>query len=528
MVHSCFFVLSLAVLLSAISLSRADLPVHCELSHALGEWEFHLSASNLADTFPQCSKFDVDTTMKLTFKHPNVVVDGAGQKGTFTLIYDEGFEVRLHGRKYFAFFKFTVDKNVHGMFRHRSYCHKTQTGTFHDNARKNWGCMTANKVVNPDELTSVSARGKENWHLCGNGKGQVDCSAASRSNLLSEIQEASLMASVLSGDLPVRDDSELFSHDESLISEINNLDLSWKATVYPEFHGKTVGEMRSLTGSSPIRSFASDSDAEDLDVGQAEEKLDDLLKNLPKSWDWRDVDGVDYMFEVTNQGPCGSCFAVSTVDMIQTRIAVATKNQVRQRLSVQDVLECGGAYSQACHGGFPYLASKFAQDFGIGLESENKYNPIGIVTGRSKKCNSSNLVHQSGRARVADYRYISGYYGRTFRPETVRDMMLEIQNNGPIVVGIEAPPTLFSYKSGVFDHRGLKNYKMTSTQFEPANHAVLCAGWGETESGEKYWLIKNSWGPTWGEAGYFKVPRGEMFINVENMSVAAKVIAPSA
>jgi cathepsin C len=291
--------------------------------------------------------------------------------------------------------------------------------------------------------------------------------------------------------------------------------------VYPQFQGKSVGYMRNLAGSSSVRKSASDSDVEDVEASQ-KDILNQLLKNLPKSWDWRNVDGVNYMFEVANQGSCGSCFAVSSVDMIQTRIAIATKNKVRQRLSVQDLLECGSEYTQACEGGFPYLASKFSQDFGLGLNSENEYNPDAI-----KSCNSSNLVHQSGRARVSDYHYVSGYFGRSYRPETVRDMMLEIQNNGPIVVGIECPSLLFAFQSGVFDHRGLNNYKESSTRFEPANHAVLVSGWGETESGQKYWLMKNSWGADWGEHGYFKIPRGEMFINVENMPVAAKVIVPS-
>jgi cathepsin C len=522
MVRTIFAAVSLAVLLSACTLVRADLPVHCEISHVVGEWVFQLSASNLASTVPQCDNHDVQTTMKLTLQLPNVVVDSAGTKGSFTLIYDEGMEVRIHGRKFFAFFKHTVDKNVHGLFRYRSYCHRTQTGTFHDNSNSNWGCFTAQKSANPDQLTSVSARGKQNWHICGKGKDEVDCSAVSGSKLLSEIQEASLMALMLSGDLPAREESEVFSHDDSMISDINNLDLSWKAAVYPEFHGKTVGEMRQLAGSSPVRSFAADDDVQDLEESDSD-TLDDLLKNLPKSWDWRNVDGENYMFEVSNQGSCGSCFAVSTVDMIQTRIAIATKNQVRQRLSVQDLLECGTVYAQACNGGFPYLASKFAQDFGLGLDSENEYNPSFL-----KQCNSSTLVQKSGRARVADYRYVSGYYGRSYRPETVRDMMLEIQKNGPIVVGIECPHYLFAFQSGVFDHRGLKNYKETSTKFEPANHAVLCSGWGETETGQKYWLIKNSWGSHWGEQGYFRIPRGEMFINVENMAVAAKVVVPSA
>ena len=375
MARSCLVVLSVAVLLSAISLTRADLPVHCEVSHAIGEWVFSVSASNLATTLPQCGGFAVQTSMKLTLQHPNVVVDSAGQKGTFTTIYDEGMEVRIHGRKYFAFFKHTVDLQTHGMFRHRSYCHKTETGTFHNNDRSNWGCFSAQKVTQPDMLISVSADGKENWHLCGRGNGQVDCSAASApSNLQSELQEASLMALMLSGDLPVPQDSETFSHSDSMISEINELGLSWKAASYPEFQGKSIGDMRTLLGSSPARAFAGDSDIEDLQ-GTQTQTLDELLKNMPKSWDWRNVDGVNYMFEVSNQGSCGSCFAVSTVDMIQTRIAIATKNAVRNRLSVQDILECGTVYTQACNGGFPYLASKFTQDFGLGLNSENEYSP---------------------------------------------------------------------------------------------------------------------------------------------------------
>jgi C1A family cysteine protease len=60
----------------------------------------------------------------------------------------------------------------------------------------------------------------------------------------------------------------------------------------------------------------------------------------------------------------------------------------------------------------------------------------------------------------------------------------------------------------VFDHRGLKNYKETSNKFEPDNHSVLCSGWGETETGQKYWLIKNSWGIKWGINGFLQLKRG--------------------
>ena len=75
---------------------------------------------------------------------------------------------------------------------------------------------------------------------------------------------------------------------------------------------------------------------------------------LPAAWDWRNVSGVNYVPPVRNQGACGSCYAFSSMGMIESRIRVATKNQVTVTLSPQDIVSCSG-YSQGCDGGFPYL-----------------------------------------------------------------------------------------------------------------------------------------------------------------------------
>lgn len=79
-------------------------------------------------------------------------------------------------------------------------------------------------------------------------------------------------------------------------------------------------------------------------------------------------------------------------------------------------------------------------------------------------------------------------------------MREEIYNNGPITCGISVTNELKGYTSGIFtDKTGVYNY----------NHYVSVYGWGETANGEKYWNIQNSYGPTWGEEGTFKLRRGE-------------------
>lgn len=71
--------------------------------------------------------------------------------------------------------------------------------------------------------------------------------------------------------------------------------------------------------------------------------------------------------------------------------------------------------------------------------------------------------------------------------------------SGPVPAAVHATPNLFRYSTGIFDDA------TCGSRF--LNHAVLIVGYGQ--SGEsKYWVVKNSWGPIWGESGYFKLKRG--------------------
>jgi len=74
----------------------------------------------------------------------------------------------------------------------------------------------------------------------------------------------------------------------------------------------------------------------------------------------------------------------------------------------------------------------------------------------------------------------------------------EINNSGPVVCGISATEEFKAYSKGLFeDKSGANNH----------NHYVVVYGWGE-ENGKKYWLLQNSYGPTWGEEGSMRIRRG--------------------
>lgn len=88
-------------------------------------------------------------------------------------------------------------------------------------------------------------------------------------------------------------------------------------------------------------------------------------------------------------------------------------------------------------------------------------------------------------------------------PDPSEDRLLEaVALHGPVAVAIDASqPSFMSYSSGVYRDDKCSPMKL--------DHAVLLVGYGETETGDKYWIVKNSWGESWGMKGYFHMARDE-------------------
>lgn len=142
----------------------------------------------------------------------------------------------------------------------------------------------------------------------------------------------------------------------------------------------------------------------------------------------------------------------------------------------------------------------------------------GKVVSCDKKCSNSSI-----RVRVENYSYVGGFYGAS----TEHKMMKEIYRNGPIAVSFIVYPDFSYYNQGVYHHiAGIAGKHLEHggiNPWEPVNHSVTIVGWGvDDKSGEKYWIVLNSWGKKWGDQGYFKIRRGVDECSIESEAVAAK------
>ncbi|XP_044507941.1 LOW QUALITY PROTEIN: probable cysteine protease RD21B [Mangifera indica] len=197
---------------------------------------------------------------------------------------------------------------------------------------------------------------------------------------------------------------------------------------------------------------------------------------LPESVDWREKGAV---VPVKDQGPCGSCWAFSTVAAVEGINQIVTGDLIS--LSEQELVDCDRAYNQGCNGGLMDYAFEFIINNG-GIDTEQDY-PY-KATDRSCDPNRRN-------ARVVT---IDGYEDV---PENDEKSLKKAVAHQSVSVAIEAGGRAFQlYESGVFTGR-------CGTQLD---HGVVAVGYG-TENGKDYWLVRNSWGSSWGEDGYIKMER---------------------
>ena len=199
--------------------------------------------------------------------------------------------------------------------------------------------------------------------------------------------------------------------------------------------------------------------------------------DVPASMDWRQHDAVT---DVKDQGQCGSCWSFSATGAMEGAWSI-TKGELLS-LSEQQLVDCSKSYgNHGCYGGLMDSAFEYAIDNGMCLESEYPYTAAG---GSCTKCNVE--VTMSNCIDVT--------------PNNQVHLKEAVGTKGPVSVAIEADTRTFQMYTG-----GVITSDACGTTLD---HGVLVAGYGE-ENGTPYWLVKNSWGPSWGEDGYVKIARSD-------------------
>ncbi|GMI31021.1 hypothetical protein TrRE_jg6915 [Triparma retinervis] len=212
------------------------------------------------------------------------------------------------------------------------------------------------------------------------------------------------------------------------------------------------------------------------------------IEELPTSVDWRTAGVVT---PVKNQGQCGSCWAFATTATVESHIALETG--LLFSLSPQQLVacapntdHCGGV--GGCMGSIPELAYDYLIGAG-GYAEEWSFPYISYNGATNGTCPATeDLQVKAG---------ISGYI--KLEENNAADVMAALATVGPLAVNVDAS-NWHNYESGVYDGCSYEEMDI--------DHVVVLVGYGvDEETKTPYWLIRNSWSPTFGEAGYIRLLR---------------------
>jgi C1A family cysteine protease len=213
---------------------------------------------------------------------------------------------------------------------------------------------------------------------------------------------------------------------------------------------------------------------------------DNYNKRSPTEFDWRTKNVVS---SIKDQGQCGSCYAFATSAVMESAHAIKTRSGNVIDFSPQEIVDCSSNGNYGCDGG----------DFGptVNYLSGQKGE---IATLASYPYVATQETCQTSNIKRIDLGHIK--YGQVTQGDETK-LAEAVVNNGPLYIALYANTQDFMfYESGVLSISNCPN------SVQDLDHALALVGYGyDNELQKAYWIIKNSWGTSWGEDGYLRLAR---------------------
>lgn len=215
------------------------------------------------------------------------------------------------------------------------------------------------------------------------------------------------------------------------------------------------------------------------------------FESLPAVFDWRDYNG-NWVTPVRDQGSCGSCWAFSALAQMESWWNIKnTRPDTDTDLSEQFLLSCSDA-GNCEEGGMVSSSFDFIQNNGIPLEKSLPYKAQS-----NYPCSAVQDGWEMDALTIPGWGYITSGESQV---ENIKAALLY----HPISASFEVFSDFYSYHSGVYEH---------VIGDSEGWHAVLIVGWNDAEQS---WIVKNSWGGSWGERGYFHIKWGNSNFGMNN------------
>jgi len=266
--------------------------------------------------------------------------------------------------------------------------------------------------------------------------------------------------------------------------------------------GATIGQIKALLGSKR--------------GGPVLDEKEVKIQAPPTAFDARTYwSNCTTIRQIRDQSACGSCWAFGAVEAMSDRYCI--HNNVILEISAQDMNSCCTSCGMGCGGGYPSSAWQYWQATGVvscacspytlpscDHHEVNSSNPCPSNEYPTppcvKKCNDTEIWNTALHHGKNVYAITTG---------NVDQIATEIMTNGPVETAFDVYEDFLYYTSGVYVHK---------TGEYLGGHAVKILGWGvdTNNTGLPYWIVANSWNPTWGLQGYFWIVKGRNEVGIES------------